>query len=902
MATVDEQIVAVDGAITSNIASLSDRRDLLSVNMMSQLRNLVEAVAVRLHLQDGNREFQYDELVKPALKFLGSANRDINFLLKFHRFVQISASHYTFDGETSERLMLKYFSYLVQIRDLLEERYGMQVLANLDSFPIDLDPSLTEYHQKIADQIEASRRGPAPTVVGKRYYIHKTVPFLVRGRIYYEVSFFPANNKATKSDRVSGFTTIDVDDKYSATLTLEESTIDVLGTTMPITMIWDWHVSIRPCEFDNFARLVGITSNVRAGTPEYNYVMENLTASGGSLLDLMHMSDRRYQATRAEAVARVQRPQIFPALDKAREIVRGRQPGQNLLRYLLLLMNNHILKPQWASQPCRAMSALKVSWSCIPFDEMPFCTSPVGHNPRFWDLVESISTNGRHHELLARRAKSNVESHGMLYTPVQDLDGLGDVTALIDDYNQRLYYKHRPTRDLVLSHDHVFIQQYEDNTVAIIEQIQQLASSGVDGYSPAIEQWLTETSYWIDDAGKLAAMKTLFAFSRVALIYGAAGTGKSTMVNHVANYFSDKQKLFLAHTNAAVENLRTKVTAQQNSVFRTITAHGYEENDPEWDLVVIDECSILDNGSLLKVLQNTRFKLLILVGDVFQIESIKFGNWFDAIRKFVPKQTIVELTQPYRTTSASLLGFWNKLRRLDDDVAETIAHYGYSTALSETLFDNRGADEIILCLNYDGLYGINNVNRFLQARNPSPAVSWGAATYKIGDPILFGDSGRFGRAIHRNMKAVITNITVKDGSISFAVKPDRILTELDCDGVNLVWLGNGVVQFEVVDRDISDEDDDSTNSIVPFQIAYAVSIHKAQGLEYSSVKIVITDSNEDDITHSILYTAVTRARQHLVIYWSAETQQAVLSNLKVRSAAKDVALLMARRGLRRLTA
>lgn len=53
---------------------------------------------------------------------------------------------------------------------------------------------------------------------------------------------------------------------------------------------------------------------------------------------------------------------------------------------------------------------------------------------------------------------------------------------------------------------------------------------------------------------------------------------------------------------------------------------------------------------------------------------------------------------------------------------------------------------------------------------------------------------------------------------------------------------------------------------MPFQVAYAVSIHKAQGLEYDSVKIVITDANEDDITHSVFCAAVTRAgeRQDLL--------------------------------------
>ncbi|MEU7713292.1 C-terminal helicase domain-containing protein [Micromonospora chalcea] len=68
----------------------------------------------------------------------------------------------------------------------------------------------------------------------------------------------------------------------------------------------------------------------------------------------------------------------------------------------------------------------------------------------------------------------------------------------------------------------------------------------------------------------------------------------------------------------------------------------------------------------------------------------------------------------------------------------------------------------------------------------------------------------------------------------------------------------------VYDHDTSDTDDDSLNTAVPFQVAYAVSIHKAQGLEYDSVKIVTTDANEDDITHSIFYTAGTRGPTDLL--------------------------------------
>ena len=84
---------------------------------------------------------------------------------------------------------------------------------------------------------------------------------------------------------------------------------------------------------------------------------------------------------------------------------------------------------------------------------------------------------------------------------------------------------------------------------------------------------------------------------------------------------------------------------------------------------------------------------------------------------------------------------------------------------------------------------------------------------------------------------------------------------------------------------------------MPFQVAYAVSIHRAQGLEYESVKIVITDANEDAISHNIFYTAITRAREYLQVFWTPETEKTILANLERKSSAKDVNLLVARRGL-----
>lgn len=895
MTTVGEQIRSADAAICRNIDSLRDQRSLLSQNIIAQLRNMVEGVAVYLHTGRLDAEFDY-AAVDPGLSYVRSKGK-LNFLGKFHQLIQISASHYTLDGDASERLMLKYYEYLHRIRSLVRDISDLRILANLEAFPVDLDPSLREYHEKIAEGIKSVRPTPMGDDPRARYYIYRTRPFFVGGDIYYEVTFSRAVNKVSKFDRIIAFTDIDMTDKYAAMLTLHTASIDVLNQTMPITIVRAWEVSIRPCEFNNFARLFGINATVRSNSPEYQYLMRELTTSSLNLLDLTGMSDQGYATLRAAGTAKILKPQIFPALDEARRIVRSKSPGHNVVRYLMLRMRNQVLKPQYAWDRCQRLSDLKLQYKCIPFETMPLCTSLVEHNPRYWDLIESLDVTGRNHEMLARRVKNNVENQGILYTPVAELKDLGNVNQLISPYNTRLYYTHRARRGLELDKGHAFIRGYEDDTVTIVEKLQDYAASGIDGYTDAVGRWLDEAPRGIDDDAKVDALKRLFSQARVALLYGAAGTGKSTMVNHLANYFNDKRKLFLAHTNPAIDNLKRRVTAQ-DSTFRTISSHIHRGTlEPEYDLVVIDECSTVSNADLLKVLERTSCKLLVLVGDVYQIESIQFGNWFEIIRSFIPPASVFELTTPFRTTNTALLGFWGKVRNIDDDLAEVIARNGYSTVLDGSLFEPQRDDEIILCLNYDGLYGINNINRFLQSSNPNPAIPWGASTFKVGDPVLFNESQRFRPVIYNNLKGRIVGIERLPDRVQFDVELDRIVSEFDVDGEELEWLGNATVRFAVYERDVSDDDDDSDNTTVPFQVAYAVSIHKAQGLEYDSVKIVITDANEEDITHSIFYTAVTRARERLRIFWTPETQQAVLARLKRSTNPKDVHLLATRRGI-----
>jgi len=905
MATVEQQVLDSSNAIDQNISVITTDRGFLSQNLLQYLRHLVEGLVVYAHVPDRSVTYNYQTQFDAARDAVNGDAR-YRLLMRFHNLLQISVSHYTLGRDPSERLMLKYYEYLLRTRDLAKQHLGLDILRNLEQFPLHEDPALRAYYEKIAGRIEASKHD---LLTGKteRYYINSSRPFFVGGRIYYEVTFSLAHNRTSKFDRIIGFTDIDVSDYYAAKLELANDSIDVLGQTMPIIIVRDWSVSIRPCEFDNFARLLGQQTKVQSGHVEYRNLMQYLTLTRHSLLDLIDSSDAAYNQVKTWALANAQRtPLIFPALDAARAIIQRNRPGTRLLRYLMLRMNNQILKAQYSFNECVKLSNLRVGWGCIPFDTMPFCTFLVDHKPRFVDVAASISAGKREHELLARRVRNNVEQRGMIYTPDSELADLGDIDSLISAYNGNVYYKHANRR---LKHDngHVFIAGYENGTVEIIEQLQKIASSGIDDYADDVAAWLDENATLpdgdpqkVDDQTKADALRKLFAHSKVALIYGAAGTGKSTMVNHIANYFESERKLFLAHTNPAVDNLKRRVDAH-NAHFSTITKHvrGDWDTSGHFDVVVIDECSTVSNAAFLEVLANTDFDLLVLVGDVYQIESIEFGNWFGTIRSYIPPESVHELTHPFRTTDEALLTLWDRVRNLDDRIEESLSKNEYSKELGESLFTRHGADEIVLCLNYDGLYGINNVNRFLQASNPNPAYVWGEAVYKVDDPVLFNETDRFRPLIFNNMKGKIVGISRVPGKITFDVDLElgRDVTAMEAMLSNLRIVEGSVVQFDVIERPDTDEDDDSTTTIVPFQIAYAVSIHKAQGLEFDSVKVVITEANEENISHSIFYTAITRARKHLEVYWTPSTQKRILDRLEVRENRKDENLLQQRRGV-----
>lgn len=308
------------------------------------------------------------------------------------------------------------------------------------------------------------------------------------------------------------------------------------------------------------------------------------------------------------------------------------------------------------------------------------------------------------------------------------------------------------------------------------------------------------------------------------------------------------------------------------------------------NLLIAYQCVSLsypyEYGNMPTNLFNVQFYLQQISQVIEKIGYMQAGQ--NGLTIFVEKDPAanVELLSTWRTQDQALISLWNEVRTRADMITEKLVINGpYSEDIGPNVFKRECEDEVILCLNYDGKFGLNNMNNYFQAANTKgEAIPWAEWSYKVGDPILFNDSKRFD-LLYNNLKGRIVDIEKHSGSISFTVDVEIPLTELMCkrDGVEFIEsIENGTrIRFAVYEYDESKKGEDldenlRLKSVVPFQLAYAVSIHKAQGLEYDSVKVIIPSNNAEKITHGIFYTAITRAKTNLKIYWSSETMHDVV--------------------------
>ena len=684
---IDEQIMNSDRVICRHIDSIEKSTiGEISQDILSHLRHFVEHIMLKIYANGEDIEDSHENVQK-AVKYVKSQMK-LKHIARFHRFLQVSVSHRTLAEENANRLMLKYYEYLLRIKNYLQDNYSMEVLHNLEKFPIEIDDSYKEYYEKISEKIELYHTPIREGFRFDRFYIQSIKPFFVNGKIYYEVAFIPANDKASKTDRIIAFTDIELSDYYAVRFAIANNSIGIFGKTMPIRVIVNWEVNIRPCEFDNFAKLI-YKNAPKLSKAEQKYLSQYLTDTGANLSELLDISDEAFANLRGKIVPNSSSTFFFDILDYCRELLRNQSPGANILKYLLFHMTNRIIKAQYKEQwkwdyynGCweyigqnSLLSDLYLANECIPFDNMPFCSALRKHVPSISDIFDCFEISGREHEIIAWFIRHNTEQKGILFTKLEKSDDgkfklldFDVVESLVNVYNSRLYKNRtQQARKLIIKNDFIFIESYKEDTVSIIQTVKSLTTNGIPNHANTAKHWIdTQDNSDLSDEKK-DALINLFDKSKVALIYGAAGTGKTTLINYISTFFKDYSRLYLAHTNPAVNNLKRKVSASSKCNFMTITKF----NNPyakdvkrDYDILIIDECSTVSNKSMRKVLELAQYKLLILVGDIYQIEAIEFGNWFNAVRFFIPPTSVCELKKPFRTESKQLLDIWDNVRKM----------------------------------------------------------------------------------------------------------------------------------------------------------------------------------------------------------------------------------------------
>ena len=451
-------------------------------------------------------------------------------------------------------------------------------------------------------------------------------------------------------------------------------------------------------------------------------------------------------------------------------------------------------------------------------------------------------------------------------------DRLAGITTL---YLPELYEAERDCAQHLLQ----LAQNTYPQPARLEKRIRQIAStSGLD-YSAQQEQAIREA-----------------ATSGLLLITGGPGTGKTTILNGILSLYSqmDIRCVLAAPTGRAAKRL-AEVTGQDASTIHrlleaTVDPHSGdlffvrdEENPLKTDAVIVDEMSMVDVQllhSLLQALpQNCR---LILVGDPDQLPPVGPGFPFsDMLRsETLPS---VRLTEIFRQAQESLIvmnahrvnqgqmpelknvrnDFFFLPSRSEDAVGQTIVGL-----CATRLPKNMGIppEQIqVLTPTKRGAAGTVNLNKLLQASLNPPAPDkkerqMGDFSFREGDRVMQIRNNY--DIMWKKSDASMIGAGIFNGDVGIIQKIDHSTEQI-------------TVLFD--DKE-AEYDFTQLSELEP---AYAMTVHKSQGSEYRAVVIAAWNSSPYLLNRSVLYTAITRARELLIIVGREETVAIMTQNAKV---------------------
>lgn len=385
------------------------------------------------------------------------------------------------------------------------------------------------------------------------------------------------------------------------------------------------------------------------------------------------------------------------------------------------------------------------------------------------------------------------------------------------------------------------------------------------------------------------------ATSGLLLITGGPGTGKTTILRGILELLGQNQLrcLLAAPTGRAAKRL-TEVTGEDASTIHRLLEAGIDpatgkmffardaENPLKCDAVIVDEMSMVDVSLLYSLLQAIPTgKRLILVGDPDQLPPVGPGFPFGDMLRSGSLPT-VRLTEIFRQAQKSLIVMnahrvnqgempdlkcvssdFFFMRRTSEEAVCTLIRDLCATRLPQKM--GIPTDQIqVLSPTRKGAVGTVNLNRLLQAAlNPqSPDKkerAYGDYQFREGDRVMQirnnydilwkkADGSAVGAGIFNGDVGRIQ--TIDPASETLTVLFDDRLAEYD-----FTQLGE-------------------------LEPAYAMTVHKSQGSEYRAVILTAWNGSPYLLSRSILYTAITRARELLIIVGREETVGVMVENAR----------------------
>lgn len=735
-------------------------RDEVSRRIVRDLNDLCYATLILNAYKNG-----YTNVSEKLAWEVSQLRVDTRYLCNFLRGLKYINRRIPKEGQ-AERLMLKYYNYLWEIRRFMRENYNKSILENLEKFPLDLDTVDSEYYEKVAKQIEnidLTKRN----VRVSRYYVHKITPFFVNGERYYEITLQLAGVYSTKYNRVTVYSKMTITTYYSIQIAYTETELELWGIRNNIKVLNDWKVAIDPTCLNKLSKMLMKHTKINRNYQEYVNLMEFLTETGMNLFELINMRKERFSQIYNRVFGTTNTHDFGDVLIQIRrEYSKSScKVGKNTIGYAMLHMRDEILEDLLPNKfyPKRISEKLFVSSRCYPFEKNPMIANLVGTKTSKKDKESII-------ELLD---DSKVVS---LVQPYMTIDNLISETgellfkkseigsdAVIENYNTSLDDWERDKGYFIIEKEGlVTIASYYDTTINILKRLLQLTHNVSLDRQEENERFIKNCGIKFDDIDKKIALKHLFVNSNIMLIYGAAGTGKTTLINYISRMFGNARKLYLTKTHTALQNvIRSLDKNIDNCDFEIIDSITRSNSAVIHDIVFIDECSTIDNRTMELLLGKiSNDALIVMSGDIYQIESIDFGNWFFYAKDIVKaKGASIELSSTWRTEKEELKGLWKAVREKSTIVTEMLSMEGpFSENLGENIF-HLDEDEVVLCLNYDGKFGLNNMNQYFQNANTnSKAFSWEEWSYKIGDRIIFTNTRR-STLLYNNLKGTIINIS-----------------------------------------------------------------------------------------------------------------------------------------------